>query len=82
LDFKFLDFLTREQPVIQCGPFDQDGFFRVDSCWTGTEGVFGYRTLRELAKRLFRRNCDVRSSGDKLCGRGLSWPKSGAPALV
>jgi hypothetical protein len=43
----------------------------------GRQRVFPYRALRELAKRLFRWNCNVRSSGDKLCGSGLMWPKSG-----
>jgi hypothetical protein len=55
---------------------------RLDSsesiCAVGTERVFRYPCLRELAKRLFCWNCDLASSSDKLCGRGLRWPKSGA----
>ena len=76
--FKLLDLLSRKQAMIPICPLNQDGFFGIDLRRAGTVGVFRYRCLRELAKRLFCRNCDVRSSGDKLCGRGLIWPKSGA----
>ena len=56
LDFELLDFFSREKPVLQYGPLDQNGFFHVDFSWPGTEGIFLYRGLRELAKRLFCRN--------------------------
>ncbi len=64
--------------MVFCRPFQKIGFFGVDLGGVGTERVFGYRGLRELAKRLFCRNCNLDSSADKLCGRGLRWPKSGA----
>ena len=59
-------------------PFQQSGLLGVDIGGAGAERVFLYRGLRELAKRLFCWNCDLASSNDKLCGRGLRWPKSGA----
>lgn len=77
LVFKRGDFLSREDPVIGFGPAKQGSFLAFDFLDFRGKGVFPYGRLRELAKRLFRRNCDVRSSGDKLCGSGLMWPKSG-----
>ena len=59
-------------------PLHQPRLLGVDLGGAGTECVFRYRGLREFAKRLFCWNCDLASSSDKLCGRGLRWPKSGA----
>ena len=64
--------------MVFCRPFQKTGLLGVDLCRAGTERVFRYPCLRELAKRLFCWNCDLASSSDKLCGRGLRWPKSGA----
>jgi hypothetical protein len=76
--FKPGDFFRWEDAVVFCRPFQKAGLLGVDFRWPGTECVFLYRGLRELAKRLFCWNCDLASSSDKLCGRGLRWPKSGA----
>ena len=76
--FKPGDFLRWKDTMVVCRPFQKRGFFGVNLNRAGAERVFRYRGLRELAKRLFCWNCDLASSSDKLCGRGLRWPKSGA----
>ena len=64
--------------MIALGPLEQSSFLSIDARGRSGQDILCYGRLRELAKRLFCRNCDVRASGDKLCGRGLMWPKSGA----
>ena len=75
---KLGNFPIGEDPVVGLCPDDEQGFLAVDFVEIGAERVFLYRLLRDFAKRLLCWNCDVPSSGDKLCGRGLIWPKSGA----
>ncbi len=80
--FKPGDFCWWEDAMVICRPFQKTELLGVDLSRVGTERVFRYRGLRELAKRLFCWNCNLASSSDKLCGRGLRWPKSGAWGTV
>jgi hypothetical protein len=75
---KIGNFPVGKEAVVDLRPGDEHGFLAVDFIGISAERVFLYRLSREFAERLLCWNCDLASSSDKLCGRGLSWPKSGA----
>ena len=53
---KLLDFVSSEHAMIPLRPLDENGLFGIDYSRAGALRVFRYWCLRELAKRLFRRN--------------------------